>query len=201
MCAVASTEAPPHNPAVVSAAARGELPDWAQADDARREHMQRVATVLADWADRLGLPAAERERWLAAAWLHDSLRDADPAALRPDLPPALAALPDPLVHGPAVAERLKHELDPALADAIRYHTFGHPALDRLGRALYLADFLEPGRDFLPFWRAELRGRVPAQLDAVLVEVLAVRITHLLERRKPIRPETAAFWSSLVGTER
>jgi HD superfamily phosphohydrolase YqeK len=196
MSGVASTEASDDD-AVVAAAARGVLPGWAAAGPERREHIARVAALMAEWADALALPPQERDRWLAAAWLHDALREADPDALRRELPAAYADCPAPLLHGPAVAERLKHVLPEEVADAIRYHTIGHPCLGRLGRALYLADFLEPGRDFLPDWRAGLRARMPHRLDEVLVEVLAARIEHLLEARKPIRPETAAFWSRTV----
>jgi HD superfamily phosphohydrolase YqeK len=157
-----------------------------------------VAALMDRWAEQLNLEPAERERWRAAAWLHDALREAPPAALRAELPPAFADYPDAILHGPAAAERLRGAADPEVCDAVRYHTVGHPSLGRLGRALYLADFLEPGRDFLNEWRSSLRARMPAALDEVLVEVLAARIGHLLERRKPIRPETAAFWSRAVG---
>lgn len=182
----------------VTAAARGELPAWARVSPARREHIARVAGLMDRWAADLELPQEERTRWLAAAWLHDALRDAKPEELRPYVPQRFADLAPPLLHGPAAAERLAGEADEALLDAVRYHTTGHSGLDRLGRALYLADFLEPGRDFERDWRASLVRRMPRDLDAVLVEVVAARIAHLLEGRRPIRPETAEFWSALVA---
>jgi HD superfamily phosphohydrolase YqeK len=179
-------------------AARGQLPGWACVGERRRAHIERVAALMDGWADTLGLPAAERERWLAAAWLHDALRDADPAELRPTVPLEFADAAGPLLHGPAAAERLRGLVDDDIEVAVQYHTFGHPAFGDLGRSLYLADFLEPGRDFLEDWRSSLRARMPAERGAVLIEVLAARIAHLLERRKPIRPETAAFWTAAVG---
>jgi HD superfamily phosphohydrolase YqeK len=198
MSGAGSTEPAPAGPsAVVREAAAGRLPAWACMSAPRREHAGRVAALLGEWAEGLGLPPAERDRWVAAGWLHDALRDERPAALRDRVPAELRALPGPILHGPAAAEALAGDVDPALADAIRYHTIGHPRLDRLGRALYLADFLEPGRDFEPAWREQLRERMPGDLDAVLVDVLAARLVYLAEARKPIRPETAAFWSALV----
>lgn len=188
----------PGLPPLVAAAARGELPAWARAGAARREHIARVAALMDEWARGLGLPEEERARWRAAAWLHDALREAPPEELRPLVPEEFRHLPGPLLHGPAVAARIAGEADASLQDAVRFHTVGHPRLDRLGRALYLADFLEPGRDFSREWCAELRARMPGELDAVLLEVVAARIRHLLERRKPIRPETASFWSALTG---
>lgn len=185
----------------VRAAARGELPDWARASPGRRDHIARVAGLMRRWAAALGLPEGDRERWAAAAWLHDALRDADPEELRRTVPPEFRDLHPLLLHGPAAAARLAGLADEPLRDAVRYHTIGHPRLDRLGRALYLADFLDPERDFAREWRAALARRMPGDLDAVLVEVVAARVRHLLEIRAPIRPETAAFWSSLVEGER
>jgi HD superfamily phosphohydrolase YqeK len=182
---------------VVEAAARGELPDWAVASPPRRAHMARVASLLSAWAETLDLPESDRVRWAAVGWLHDALRDAPPEELRREVPEELRHLPGPALHGPAAAERLKEIDDPALLQAIRYHTIGHPSLDRLGKALYLADFLEPGRDFEIDWRASLSARMPAEMDEVLLEVLGARLQHLVEVRKTIRPETAAFWSANV----
>jgi HD superfamily phosphohydrolase YqeK len=185
----------------VRAAARGELPAWAVVTPQRHAHIARVAVLMDEWARAAGLDPEERDRWVAAAWLHDALRDADPERLRAQLPEELRALPGPLLHGPAAAERLKGEADEEVRRAVGYHTLGHPSFGRLGKALYLADFLEPGRDFEVEWRKELRARMPEALDEVATEVVAARIRYLLEGRKPVRPETAAFWSALVGGAR
>jgi 2-amino-4-hydroxy-6-hydroxymethyldihydropteridine diphosphokinase len=186
------TEAP-----LVRAAARGDLPDWTVASAPRRAHMQRVATLLGEWAERLGLADDERIEWSALGYLHDALRDAPSAQLRAEVEEEFRDLHGLLLHGPAAARRLEGDLRPELVNAIRYHTLGHPSLDRVGKALYLADFLEPGRTFEFAARGELLRRMPEELDSVLVEVVAARIGHLLDRRIPIRPETAAFWSAIV----
>lgn len=180
------------------AAARGELPEWSRISTKRREHIARVASLMEEWAHALGLPEDEVLRWAAAGWLHDALRDEDPARLVHDVTGDERQLPGAVLHGPAAAARLKGKADPSLITAVRYHTIGHPKLDRLGRALYLADFLEPGRDFAEERRAGLRARMPDDLDEVLVEVLASRIQHLIDKRKPLRTETALFWSSAIG---
>lgn len=188
--------------ASIDAAADGELPAWAVVSAPRRDHIRRVATLMDEWAARLGLDAEERRRWRAAAWLHDALRDAAPDDLRPGVPEWARELPGPILHGPAVAARLEAEgaADRELLDAVAYHTLGHPALGRLGRALYLADFLEPGRPFEPAWRASLRARMPDALDDVLREVVAATIAHLLRSGRTMRPETMAFWNAIVGGE-
>jgi len=185
---------------VLGEAAGGRLPAWAQATADRRAHIARVAALLDAWAAALALPERERQRWRAAGWLHDALRDAPPRELRPLVPEAQRAWPGALLHGPAVAARLR-ELgvrDEPLLRAITYHTLGHPDLELLGKALYLADFLEPGRAFDPLRRASLRARMPAALEEVLREVAAARLHHVIESRRLLRPESVAFWNALVG---
>lgn len=161
--------------------------------------MARVADLMGAWAASAGLGTADVVRWRAAAHLHDALRDADPEVLRPRLPPELQRLEAPLLHGPAAAERLRIDgvEDGELLSAVAYHTVGSPDFGRLGRALYAADFLEPGRTFLPEWRAELRSRMPGELDEVVFEILGARLRHRVERGGRILPRTLDFWNRLV----
>lgn len=194
MSDAATTEA--LSPLIVDAAA-GKLPHWAEVSARRREHIARVADLLDSWGAALELSIPDRVRWRAAAWLHDALRDAPPESLRPWVPAALRDLDPVVLHGPAASARLTEDADDAVANAIRYHTLGHPSLDLLGRCLYLADFLEPGRDLKNEWRAQLRERMPAQVGPVLKEVAASRIAHLVATGRPIRSETIAFWNDLV----
>lgn len=184
---------------ILERAAEGRLPDWAVADEERRAHMDRVAELLGSWAVALDLDQEDRIRWLAAGHLHDALRDEDPEALRARVAPDCRTLPGALLHGPAAAERLRVDGvdDGELLTAIAFHTVGDPRFRRLGRALHAADFLEPGRPYRSDWRAELRGRMPDELDAVVLEILRARIAHRLDREDRILPRTMAFWNRLV----
>lgn len=166
---------------------------------ARVAHMDRVGALMDAWAADLSLPADECRRWRAAALAHDLLRDQTPEELRTHLPPGLAELPGALLHGPVGAEflRLSGVEDGELLTAIAFHTLGDPRFRRLGRALYAADFLDPGRTFMQDWRAARRARMPLELDAVVREVATVRIGHQLERGAPIQPRTVEFWNSLA----
>jgi HD superfamily phosphohydrolase YqeK len=184
--------------AVVRAAARGELPDWARAAEKRRAHIGRVAALLGEWAQALGLSEPERTRWVAAGWLHDVLREAHPDELRPLVPEAFRDLPGKLLHGPAAAERLAGEADAELLEAIRYHTLGSARFGQLGRALYLADFLEPGRRYEPEWTAALRARMPHEFNAVLREVVEARVRYVTESGSTLHPETRALYEQVQG---
>lgn len=183
----------------LSAAAGGSLPPWAEAGPGRREHMTRVAELMEGWARELRLDEHHIARWRATAMLHDTLRDADPTTLRPLVTGEQGDLTGELLHGPAAAERLRREGvdDEELLMAIAWHTLGHPQLHRLGRALYLADYLEPGRKWAADTAAQWRARMPADMGAVTVELAAQRIAYSLRRQRPLLAPTVGFWNGLT----
>lgn len=173
-----------------------ELPAWAQLTDRRRAHIARVTALLDDWGARLGLDADERRAWHDAGRLHDALRDAPEPVLR-----ALAgdpALPVRMLHGPAAATQLAHDGEDraAVLDAIRWHTVGSADWDRTGRALYMADYLEPGRPFAQADRAFLARHVPYDFDGVFRQVVLERIGWALREGKAIFPQTVALWNAV-----
>jgi HD superfamily phosphohydrolase YqeK len=184
---------------LVRRAAEGELPPWTVAGPSRRRHMASVAALMERWAREIGLDGDAPIRWKAAGFLHDSLRDEEPRRMRALLPPALADLPDPLVHGPAAAVRLEEEgvQDGALLRAVAFHTTGHAELDRLGCFLYAADFLEPEREYLDEALERFRTRMAREPGPVLRRVAARRIGRQLEEGRPLRPETVGFWNRLI----
>ncbi len=161
--------------------------------------MARVAELLREWAEARGDLPRDVERWTAAGYLHDVLRDADPVELRAALSGSLDQLPDDVIHGPAAADRLRRGgvADEPLLTAIAFHTVGSPDFDELGKALYVADFLEPGRRIQPKWRARLRGEMPEGLDSVAQAVVGKRIQYLIKKKRPVQPETLGLWNALA----
>jgi HD superfamily phosphohydrolase YqeK len=190
-----SARPPRHTPPEL----RPTLPEWAVVTPERLEHIQRVAELVADWAERMGVPDSERNRWLRAVWLHDALRDAAPE----ELEKWAESIPGPaeLKHGPASAARARAEGedDRGVLDAVRYHSLGLAEWDMVGRILYCADFLDPGRPFDQERRADLAERLPADLGAVLRDVARSRLIHIVESGWPVLDPTTRFWNSLVGT--
>jgi HD superfamily phosphohydrolase YqeK len=178
---------------------RPTLPLWAVVSPERLEHIRRVAQLVAHWADQLGVPDSERHRWLRAVWLHDALRDA-PAE---ELERWAADTPGPpgLRHGAASAARARAEgeNDRGVLDAVRYHSLGLAEWDMVGRMLYCADYLEPGRPFDREWRARLAERLPSDPPGVLRDVARARLLHLVDSGWPILEPTRRFWNSLVAT--
>lgn len=170
------------------------LPDWAEVGEKRRAHIARVTALLDRWAEQLRLDADEAQAWHDAGRWHDALRDAAPDALR-----ALAAGPDRPVetlHGPAAAVRLAREGESRgeVLDAIRWHTVGFAGWARVGRALYMADFLEPGRQFARADRAFLADNLVHDFDGVFRQVVRLRIEWTVREGKALFPETVALWN-------
>src|SRR5262249_17759389 len=149
----------------------------------------RVVTLLADWATRLEVSDEERRSWIDAGRWHDALRDAPVETLR-RLAGDAPYEPE-MLHGPAAAARLEAdgERRSSVLEAIRYHTVGAPTWDRTGRALYMADFLEPGRSFAKVDRAFLTAQVPHDFDAVFRQVVRLRLVHALNEGHTLFPET------------
>lgn len=177
---------------------RPTLPEWAIVTPARVEHIQRVAELAARWAEQMGVPDSERNRWLRAVWLHDALRDA-PAE---ELAKWAASTPgsSSLWHGPASAAHAKAEgeTDRGVLDAVRYHSVGLAEWDMVGHILYCADYLDPARTFDRDIRSELARRLPQDPEGVLREVARARLLHLVKTGWPILDPTVRFWNSLAA---
>jgi len=177
---------------------RPTTPSWATASPERVAHIERVARLVLDWAEEMGVPDSERNRWLRAVWLHDALRDAPPEELEKWAPTSPG--PPAIRHGPASAARAKAdgETDRGVLDAVRYHSMGLAEWDMVGRVLYCADFLEPGRSFDQSGRADLVARFPRDPTGVLREVARARVARLVQSGWPLPDPTVRFWNSLFS---
>lgn len=172
------------------------LPDWAIVTDKRRAHIARVTALLDQWAAQMHLDSAEARAWHDAGRWHDALRDATPEVLRSmiDAPD----LPDGILHGPAVAVRLEREGERrrTVLEAVRWHTVGHPEWDRTGKALFMADFLEPGRGFMKEDRAFLAAQLPHNFDGVFRQAVRMRLEWTLREGNRIFEGTVELWNSV-----
>lgn len=172
------------------------LPDWARVSERRRAHIARVTALLLAWADAMAISPAERMAWRDAGRLHDALRDAPEAELR-----ALVndpRLPAEMLHGPAAALRLAvaGEAREEVLEAIRWHTVGCAAWGRVGRALYMADYLEPGRPYERASRAYLAAQVPHDFDGTFREVVRHRLEWVVREGHELMPATVALWNAV-----
>lgn len=177
-----------------SAASDLVLPPWAEVTERRRAHIGRVSALMAAWSEEMHLSPSEHRDWLDAARWHDALRDASIEELR-RLAGEAPYEPE-MLHGPAAAQRLREDGEKRgnVLDAIRYHTVGSPDWDRTGRALYMADFLEPGRSFSHADRAFLAAQVPHDFDGVFRQVVRMRLVYALNEGHSLFAETVQLWN-------
>lgn len=173
-----------------------DLPSWAIVSPRRREHIARVTALLDQWAAFMLVETAERDAWHDAGRWHDALRDADESQLR-ELSRDDRA-PVEILHGPAAASRLESlgESRRDVLEAIRWHTLGNADWSRTGQALFMADFLEPGRKFMTAERAWLAQMVPGDFSGVFRQVVKLRLEWSLREGKGLHPETVAMWNAV-----
>lgn len=171
-------------------------PPWAMLSDKRREHVGRVVSLLARWAAELRVSAAETDGWRSAGVLHDALRDAPEKLLRTLTGDAKTAAE--LLHGPAAAEQAAQDGERRrdVLDAARHHTVGSATWERTGQALYMADFLEPGRRFLIAERAFLADQVARDFAGTFRQVVRLRLEWSLTQGGELFPQTVELWHAV-----
>lgn len=179
-----------------AAAAGPELPAWARMTDKRRAHVARVTALLDRWAPHVARDAAEAQALHDAGRYHDALRDAPEPLLRELAGDAES--PAELLHGPAAAALLVREGESRadVLDAVRWHTLGSAAWGRVGQALYMADFLEPGRKFAVSDRAFLAAHVRHDFDGVFRQVVRMRLQWSLGEGLELYAGTVALWNAV-----
>ena len=216
MCARASTDAADATPHAERAAARlgGRKPLPERFTAERWRHTLGVAETAYRLATSLGWPAPERERALLAGLLHDVAKElprerqrelvglprGDPATSPPD-PEDFSG---PLLHaraGAVVAERDYGVTDEGVLEAIAFHPTGTPGPTPLAQLLFVADFLEPGREHASGGdRALLEGGLAGGLPLtdLYCGVLEKKIAHLRARGLDVNPWSLAAWRARCG---
>ena len=170
------------------------------------KHCKRVAATAAALAVVYGVDADSAR---LAGLLHDWNREMSAADLlgeaeRAGLEVTEADRSNPyLLHARTGALAAREAL-PGLPDdvvqAISRHTVGAAGMTPLDMVVYLADMIEPHRDFAGV--EELRDAVGV---VPLAELFALgyqhSMRHLVDSRRRIHPETVAVWNDLVAGER
>lgn len=106
-----------------------------------------------------------------------------------------------LLHGPVGAYYLSTEIgicDEAILNGIRYHTTGRASMTLLEKIIYIADYIEPNRNFQGV--AEVRMVVKESLDNALIMAIGNTIKFLVTRRQPVYPGTLDAYNDLLLKE-
>lgn len=147
----------------------------------------RLAGLLHDWDKEYG---------------DDEIRERA-RALGVDVDPYVLDTMPRLLHGPtaaAVLERAYPDLPADVVQAIARHTAAAVGMSDLDMIIYIADAIEPSRDFdgLDELRAAI-GAVP------LEELFMMTFNHILltlvERRRCLHPATVEVWNHYVARSR
>jgi len=173
------------------------LADWheleaalaAQIRGERLAHTYRVLETARALAAGLG---ADLEQASTAALLHDYAKAMSPADLLAQaeqrnliVDPAEEVQPH-LLHGPVAAALLQEQglvTDRAVLDAIRYHTTGRAGMSLLEKIIWLADYVEPARNFPGVDR--IRAEAESDLDLALLHAIENSIGYVIQHGWPL----------------
>ncbi len=156
----------------------------------RWEHTKGVIQSAEELALRYG---ADVEKAMMAALLHDCCKEEPNEKLREILMAQCDAYSDAkfldypsLLHGPAGALYAKLEFgitDEEILEAIRVHTVGKARMSLLDKIVFLADYIEPNRDFPGV--EELRKEAKKDIDTAVLMAYDNTIEHLMTTDAPV----------------
>lgn len=168
--------------------------------DKRFQHVLRVEETAVKLAEQYGVDV---EKASIAGLCHDYAKQ------RPDedfiaeikkkgLNPLLLDYGNAIWHGVVGAELIKDELgiwDEDILNAVRHHTTGAPVMIKLEQVIYMADYIEPGRDFTGVKKA--RVITAANLQAGVAYQTKHTLAYLIENGKPVYSKTIDTYNAWV----
>ena len=170
----------------------------------RYGHTVRVANTAESLARKHGL---DPDQTRLAALLHDAARETEPdeflrLAKEWNLSVGAPERQSPkLLHGPVAAELARRELgvaDEEVLAAIRVHTIGAAEMGPLALALYVADKIEPARNYASV--GKIRALASSDLREAAAESLRRVIAHNEGRGRSVHPASRAMLEWLEETE-
>ena len=174
-------------------------------DSKRYEHTLGVAYTAACLAMRYGY---DMEKAYITGLLHDcakcmSNKDKFEYCEKHDIPITKVEQDNPsLLHAKVGAEMSRRKFDiedPAIYQAIFYHTTGHPNMSLLAKIIYISDYMEPHRDEAPNL-ALVRKQVFVDIDQALLTILKDSVAYLDKSDKTVDPMTMETYLYYVKQE-
>lgn len=168
--------------------------------DHRFQHVLRVEQTAMDLAELNGVNV---EKAAIGGLVHDYAKqrpDADfiKAIKEYQLDPELLHYGNAIWHGVVGWLFVKNELqitDIDILNAVRYHTVGHQYMTPLEQIVYMADYIEPGRDFPGV--DEARQITMNNLQDGVAYQTKQTLEYLVAHNKPVFPQTIVTYNSWV----
>lgn len=140
---------------------------------------------------------ADKDKAYLAGLVHDAAKETKNAEAKSLLKDRYGLTLDPitenthkLLHGPLGACIAQSEFginDPEILDAVKYHTTAKANMGLLTKIIYIADYIEPNRDFDGV--EELRALAYEDIDKAILLGIDFTIGELLERGSMFHPDT------------
>lgn len=105
-----------------------------------------------------------------------------------------------LLHGRGAAVLLEKQFDiteKSVLEAVRYHTFGAPGMSKLAQILYIADKIEPGRNYIV--QEKMDYYYSLSLTNLLITVVSENISWLENQGKKVAPISRSLLQELKKT--
>ncbi len=97
--------------------------------------------------------------------------------------------------GAIIAEKDFGITDKNILNCIKYHTTGRASITLNEAIIYLADFIEPGRDFED--AKKVRKIAFTDLKEAVIQETILNVAYLMVARVPIHPRTIEMFNSLL----
>ncbi|HKL13773.1 MAG TPA: bis(5'-nucleosyl)-tetraphosphatase (symmetrical) YqeK [Halanaerobiales bacterium] len=107
-----------------------------------------------------------------------------------------------LLHSPVGAylvEKYFNIKEKDILNAIRYHTIGRTGMSKLEKIIFVADVIEPGRNFPGV--DLIREKIEKDLDEAVILVCDFTIKYNIDRKRIIHPNTLYTRNSLLKGEK
>ncbi len=161
---------------------------------------------VADEAERLARRyGANPDKAFLAGLVHDCAKEFPPDKMESMLKSmygvsvdAMSRLMPKILHGPlgaCEAQRKYNIYDPEILDAVKYHTTGKGGMSLLGKIIYIADYIEPNRDFEGV--EVLRKLAYDNIDEAIIYGIDETIKDLIDRGLVIHPDTVHARNDLI----
>lgn len=169
--------------------------------DFRYTHCLRVEKVSRALAAEFG---GDVQRAGLAGLLHDYAKERSDQEFidtikEHNLDPELLNYNNAIWHGIVGAEIIKDELgiyDEDVLNAIRRHTVGSDHMTQVDKCVFVADFIEPNRDFPGIDQA--RDYAEKSLDAAVTFELKHSVQHLVNKNRTIYPATFVSYNYWIA---